>query len=57
MLDLGVEIPQIEGVDLILQLRHLIGGFFRIVGGDLVEAVDHRLFLRDAFHRVAQHIL
>jgi len=57
LLDLGVEVPQAKRVDLVLERRHLIGGLLRVVGGDLVVAVEDGLLLRDAFHGVAEHVL
>ena len=53
--DLGVEIPEVLGVDLVLQLRHLVGGLVGIVRGDLVVAVDQRLLGGDALHHVLAH--
>ncbi len=50
--DLGVEVPQVLRVDLVLQLRHLVGGFVGVIGGDLVVAVEQRLLGRDALHHV-----
>ena len=44
-------------VDLVLQLGHLVGGLVRVVGGDLVVAVEQRLLLRHALHGVAEHVL
>ena len=51
-IDLGVEVPQVLGVDLVLQLRHLVGGLVGIVRRDLVVAVEQRLLGGDAFHDV-----
>ena len=53
--DLAVEIPQVLAVDLVLQLGHLVGGLVRIVGGDLVVAVEDRLLGGDALHDVLAH--
>ena len=53
--DLGIEIPEILAVDLVLQLRHLVGGLVRVVGGDLVVAVEQRLLGGDALHDVLAH--
>ena len=55
--DLGVEVPQILAVDLVLQLRHLVGGLVGIVRRDLVVAVDQRLLGGDALHHVLAHAL
>ncbi len=53
--DLGIEIPQPLGVDLVLELRHLVGGLVGIIGGNLVVTVDHRLLRCAAFHDVLAH--
>ncbi len=55
LVDLGVEIPQPLGLDLVLQLGHLVGGFVGIIGGELVVAVDDRLLRRQALHHVFAH--
>ncbi len=54
-IDLGVELPQVLGIDLVLELGHLLGGFVRVVGGDLVVAVEQRLLGGDALHDVLAH--
>ena len=46
LVDLGIEIPQALGLDLVLQLRHLVGGLVRVVDGEVVVAVEHRLLRR-----------
>ena len=51
-IDLAVEIPEIVAVDLILQLRHLVGGLVGIVHREFVEPVEFGLFLRDAEHDI-----
>ena len=51
-IDLGVEIPQPLGLDLVLQLGHLVGGLVGIIDGELVVAVDDRLLRRDPLHDV-----
>ena len=51
-IDLGIEIPQPLGLDLVLQLGHLVGGLVGIIDGELVVAVDDRLLRRDALHDV-----
>ena len=56
-IDLGIEIPQPLGLDLVLQLGHLVGGLVGIIGGELVVAVDDRLLRRDALHDVLAHRL
>ena len=45
-IDLGIEVPQPLGLDLVLQLGHLVGSFIGVVGGELVVAVDDRLLRR-----------
>ena len=35
---------------------HLVGGLVRIVHGELVVAIEHRLLRRDAEHDVAAHV-
>ena len=52
LVDLGIEIPQALGLDLVLELRHLVGGLVRVVHGELVVAVEHGLLRRDALHHV-----
>ena len=60
LLELGVEIPRVGGVDLFLQLAHLfhqgveVGVRLGHLGGDLVEAVELGLDLADALLHVAQ---
>ncbi len=57
LLDLRIEVPQILRVDLVLELRHLVGGLVGIVHGELVVAVELGLLLRHALHDVAGHVL
>ena len=57
LFDLRFQIPQILRVDDVLEPRHLVGGLVGIVHRDLVVAVEHRLFLGDAFHRIAEDVL
>ena len=57
LLDLRIEIPEVAGVDLVLQLRHLVGGLVGIVHGELIVAVELRLLLRHALHDIAGHVL
>ncbi len=57
LIDLAVEIPQARGLDLVLQLGHLVGGFVRIVHRQFVVAVEDRLLLGDAEHHVLAHCL
>jgi hypothetical protein len=44
-------------VDLVLELRHLVGGLVGIVHGELVVAIELGLLLGHAFHDVAGHVL
>ena len=53
LLDLALEIPQALGLDLVLEPGHLVGGVVGIVHGELVVAVEDRLLLFHAEHRVA----
>ena len=63
LLELGVEVPRVEVVDLLLQRAHLgeelvvVGVGVGELGGDLVEAVDLRLGGRDALHHVVPDVL
>ncbi len=54
-IDFGVEIPQPLGLDLVLQLGHLVGGLVGVIHRELVVAVDDRLLRRDALHDVLAH--
>ena len=55
LVDLGIEIPQALGLDLVLEIGHLVGGLVRIVHGELVVAVEDRLLRGDAEHDVLAH--
>ena len=57
LLDLAVQIPQVLRVDLVLQRRHLIGGFVGVIGRDFVVAFQDLVFLGHALLGVAQHVL
>ena len=57
LVDLAVEIPQALGLDLVLQLGHLVGGFLGIVHRQFVVAIEDRLLLGDAQHDVLAHRL
>ena len=46
LIDLGIEIPKPLGLDLVLELGHLVGGLVGIVDGELVVAVEDRLLRR-----------
>ena len=45
LVDLGIEIPQALGLDLVLQLGHLVRGLVGIIHRELVVAVEDRLLL------------
>jgi hypothetical protein len=53
--DLGIEIPQPLGLDLVLQLGHLVRGLVGIVHRQLVVAVEHRLLGGKPQHHVLAH--
>ena len=55
LIDLAVEIPEVRGLDLVLQLGHLVGGLVRIVHRQFVVAIEDRLLLGDALHDVFAH--
>ena len=57
LVDLAVEIPQPGGLDLVLQLGHLVGGLVGIVHRQFVVAIEDRLLLGDAQHDVLAHRL
>jgi hypothetical protein len=54
---LGVEVPQPLGLDLVLQIGHLVGVLVRVIGGELVVAVEDRLLRGDPLHHVLAHAL
>ena len=58
LLELAVEVPRVAVVELFLELAHLFEQLVGVVGrhllGDLVEPVEHRLRLGDAFFDVAE---
>ena len=56
LLDLAVEVPKPLGLDLVLKPRHLVGGFVGVVHRQFVVAVEDRLLLLDAEHRIAAHV-
>ena len=56
LFDLGVEVPQILRVDLVLQRRHLVSGLVRVVGRNLVVAIEDGFLFRDPFHGIAEHV-
>ncbi len=55
--ELGLEVPGVGGFDLRLDLAELLGRLVGVVGGQLVEAVEQRLGLRDAVLDVAPDVL
>ena len=55
LVDLGIEVPQALGLDLVLERRHLVGGLVRVVHGEVVVAVQDRLRGSDALHDVLAH--
>ena len=57
LIDLAVEVPEPGGLDLVLQLGHLVGGLVGIVHRQFVVAVEDRLLLGDAQHDVLAHAL
>ncbi len=56
LIDLAVEVPEVLGLDLVLQPRHLIGGLVGIVHGQIVVAIEEILLLLDAEHDIAAHV-
>jgi hypothetical protein len=56
-IDFGVEIPQPLGLDLVLQLGHLVGGLVGVVHREFVVTVDDCLLRRNALHYVLAHRL
>ena len=58
--DLGIEIPEVAGVDLVLEAGHLLHQLVGVVLGhrhrDFVVAVEQRAFGGDALHDVAAHV-
>jgi hypothetical protein len=57
VLDVGVEVPRVCGVDARLQRGELVGGLVGVVGGELVEAIEQRAHLGDAVFDVPAHVL
>ncbi len=55
LVDLAVEIPEARGLDLVLQLGHLVGGLVGIIDRQFVVAIEDRLLLGDAQHDVFAH--
>ena len=56
-LERGVELPGVGGVDAVLEARELVGGLLGVVGGELVEAVEHVAQLAHAVLDVAADVL
>ena len=46
-----------SGVDLILELGHFVGSLVRVVGRDLVVAIDLGFLFSHTLHGIAQHVL
>src|SRR5919108_734435 len=57
VLDVGVEVPRVGGVDAGLQRGELVGGLVGVAGGQLVEAVEERARGGDAVLDVASDVL
>ncbi|MBS1168844.1 MAG: ribosomal protein [Proteobacteria bacterium] len=55
-LDLAVEVPEVLGVDDVLDLGGLLGVLVRVVHHQRIVFVDQRLVLGDAQHDVAEHV-
>ena len=56
-IDLGIEIPQPLGLDLVLEPGHFVGGLVGIVQRQFIVAVEDRLLRRHALHDVFTHRL
>ena len=56
-LDLLVEVPEVLRVDLVLQARELVGGVVRVVGRDLLVALQDLPLLRHRLLDVLEHVL
>ncbi len=57
LVDLGIEIPQALGLDLVLQLGHLVCGLVGVVDRELVVAIENGLLRRHPLHHVLAHAL
>ncbi len=57
LVDFGIEIPQPLGLDLILKLRHLVGGFVGVIHRKFVVAIENRPLRRHALHDILTHRL
>ena len=57
LVEVRVEVPGVGRVDAVLQARELVGGLVGVVGGELVEAVEHVAQLAHAVLDVALHVL
>ncbi len=55
-IDLAVEIPEVRGVDLVLELGHLVGGLVRVVHRQFVVALEDGALGGHALHDVAAHV-
>ncbi len=54
-LDVAVELPEVGGVDLVLELRELVGGLVGVVRGQLLVAVEDLLLARHRLLDVLEH--
>ena len=57
LIDLGIEIPQALGLDLVLEPGHLVRRLVGIVHGEVVVAVEDRLLGGHALHDVLADVL
>ena len=57
LVEAGVEVPGVDGVDALLERGELVGRLLGVVHGQLVEAVEHVLDLAHAVLDVAAHVL
>src|SRR3954463_3748420 len=57
VVDVGVEVPRVGGVDLRLQRGELVSGLVGVVGGQLVEAIQQRTRAGNPVLDVAAHVL
>ena len=57
VLERGVQVPAVDGVDLLLYPGELVGGLLGVVHRQLVEAIEQRPHLGDSVLDVAAHVL
>ena len=55
LVDLGIEVPQSLGFDLVLEPGHLVDGLVGVIDRQFVVAVENRLLRRDTLHDVVAH--